>query len=100
MKKIRKKILGYEAIFEVAPEGGYDVYFPKLTGCVTFGNNLKQTEQAAKEALTLWMQAKKKNFSERCVIVPNYGDNQIIHAKTLENIIKQSGIPKEKFFER
>jgi predicted RNA binding protein YcfA (HicA-like mRNA interferase family) len=46
------------------------------------------------------MQAKKKNFSERCVIVPNYGDNQIIHAKTLENIIKQSGIPKEKFFER
>jgi predicted RNase H-like HicB family nuclease len=53
MKKIRKKILGYEAIFEVAPEGGYDVYFPKLTGCVTFGNNLKQTEQAAKEALTL-----------------------------------------------
>jgi len=90
--------MGYEAIFEAAPEGGYDVYFPEVSGCVTFGNNLKQTKQAAKEALTLWVKIKKKNPLEKCIIVPNYGDNQIIHAKTLENIIKQSGISEEKFF--
>jgi len=59
---------------------------------------LKKPKKAAKEALTLWVKIKKKNPLEKCIIVPNYGDNQIIHAKTLENIIKQSGISEEKFF--
>jgi len=98
IKKIRRKIQGYVAIFEKAPEGGYDVYFPDLPGCVTFGNDFKQTVQASKEALSLWLEHKRENPLVPYVIIPNYGDDQIIHAKTLKNIIKYSGIPKEKFF--
>ncbi len=51
--KQSKKILEYTAVFTKAPEGGYDVSFPALPGCVTFGKNLKDAQKYAKEVLEL-----------------------------------------------
>jgi len=55
-KKQTKNILEYTAVFTKAPEGGYDVTFPALPGCVTFGNNLKDAQKYAKEVLELWLE--------------------------------------------
>jgi len=55
-KKQSKKILEYTAVFTKAPEGGYDVSFPGLPGCVTFGKNLKDAQKYAKEVLELWLE--------------------------------------------
>ena len=54
--KQSKKILEYTAVFTKAPEGGYDVSFPALPGCVTFGKNLKDAQKYAKEVLELWLE--------------------------------------------
>jgi len=51
--KQSKKILEYTAVFTEAPEGGYDVSFPELPGCVTFGKNFKDAQKYAKEVLEL-----------------------------------------------
>ncbi|HRZ29555.1 MAG TPA: type II toxin-antitoxin system HicB family antitoxin [Candidatus Paceibacterota bacterium] len=53
IKKQSKKILEYTAVFTKAPEGGYDVSFPSLPGCVTFGKNLKEAKKYAKDVLEL-----------------------------------------------
>jgi len=52
-KKQTKNILEYTAVFTKASEGGYDVTFPALPGCVTFGKNLKDAQKYAKEVLEL-----------------------------------------------
>lgn len=54
--KQSKKILEYTAVFTEAPEGGYDVSFPELPGCVTFGKNFKDAQKYAKEVLELWLE--------------------------------------------
>ncbi len=51
--KQSKKILEYTAVFTKAPEGGYDVTFPALPGCVTFGNDLDHAQEMAQDVLEL-----------------------------------------------
>ena len=55
-KSIKKNVLEYTAVFTKAQEGGYDVTFPALPGCVTFGKNLKDAQKYAKEVLELWIE--------------------------------------------
>lgn len=53
-KKIKTRVGVYEATFESnAPQKGYTVEVPKLKGIVTFGDNLKEAEKNAKEAIEL-----------------------------------------------
>lgn len=54
--KQSKKILEYTAVFTKAPEGGHDVSFPALPGCVTFGNDLDHAREMAQDALELWLE--------------------------------------------
>jgi len=62
LNKQTKKILEYTAVFEKAPEGGYNVYFPSLPGCFTFGVSLKHAKEMAKDVLSLWLGVlKEKN---------------------------------------
>ena len=59
VNKKRKKmsqVYSYIAVFEVAEEGGFNVSFPALPGCVTFGNSLADAKKNAKEALALWIE--------------------------------------------
>jgi len=55
-KNIKRKIYNYTAVFEPAEDGVFNVYFPALPGCVTFGKNLKHAKKMAKEVLELWLE--------------------------------------------
>ena len=57
MKRNRRKtILAYQAIFNKAEEGSYNVSFPDFPGCVTFGRTFEEAEEKAKEVLELWIE--------------------------------------------
>lgn len=54
IKKIKTKMGIFNCLFESnSPEKGYTVTVPKLKGVVTFGDNLKEAENNAKEAIEL-----------------------------------------------
>ena len=55
MPKIAKQLL-YSAIFEPAPEGGYNVFFPAFPGCVTFGRTFEEAKEKGQEVLELWLE--------------------------------------------
>ncbi len=55
-KMPRETVYNYVAVLDPAKEGGFNVSFPALPGCVTFGNNLSHAKRMAKEALTLWIE--------------------------------------------
>ena len=55
MKKYKRKILSYFAVFEAAVEGGYAVSFPDFPGCVTFGRTFEEAKLMASEVLELWL---------------------------------------------
>lgn len=56
MPKITNKSLLYSAVFEPAPEGGYNVSFPSFPGCVTFGCTFEEAKEKAREVLELWLE--------------------------------------------
>lgn len=53
---MKQKIYNYTAIFDPAEEGGFNVSFPVFPGCVTFGKNLEEAKEKAKEVLELWIE--------------------------------------------
>jgi antitoxin HicB len=55
MPSMKKLVLHYPAIFDVAEEGGYNVYFPNFPGCATFGRTFEEAREKAKEVLELWL---------------------------------------------
>jgi len=46
----------YHAIFSPNKEGSYDVSFPELPGCVTFGRTFEEAREKAGEVLELWLE--------------------------------------------
>ena len=56
MKRKQAKILSYFAIFDPAPEGGFNVSFPDFPGCVTFGKTFEEARRMAAEVLELWVE--------------------------------------------
>jgi len=52
----KTKILTYNAVFDPAPEGGYNVSFPNFPGCVTFGKTFEEAKSKAGEVLELWLE--------------------------------------------
>lgn len=58
MKKSSKKqkIYNYIAVFDAAEEGGFNVSFPTLPGCVTFGRTFEDAQDKAKEVLGVWLE--------------------------------------------
>ncbi len=59
MKKhhnIKHKVFNYIAIFDPAAEGGFNVSFPALPGCVTFGRTFEEAKEKAAEVLELWLE--------------------------------------------
>jgi predicted RNase H-like HicB family nuclease len=53
--KKKVKIKNHFAVFESAEEGGFNVSFPNLSGCVTFGKDFQHAKKMAKEVLELWL---------------------------------------------
>lgn len=56
MKRNVQKISSYFAVFDPAPEDGYNVSFPDFPGCVTFGRTFEQAKEKAQEILELWLE--------------------------------------------
>jgi len=54
--KTQEATAAYFAVFEPAPEGGYDVSFPDFPGCVTFGVTFEEAKEKAREVLELWIE--------------------------------------------
>lgn len=50
------RIYNYAAVFDPAQEGGFNVSFPSLPGCVTFGSSLEEAKEKAREVLGLWLE--------------------------------------------
>ena len=79
MSKIQR-ILSYYAVFDPAEEGGYNVSFPNLPGCVTFGKTFEEAENMAEEALGLWLE----ELAERKQVIPRYSNRPIVHQIDVE----------------
>lgn len=56
---IKKKLLKYTVIYTEEPEGGFTVTVPSLPGCVTYGKDLKEASEMAKEAIKLYLDSLK-----------------------------------------
>lgn len=75
-KKLSKKILQYNAIFEPDDKrGGYTASIPSLPGCVSEGDTFEKAAQNIKEAAELYLEATNDNkrsvfYSERFIIAP------------------------------
>lgn len=54
---IQKKLLKYTVIYTSEPEGGFTVTVPSLPGCVTYGKDLKEASEMAKEAINLYLES-------------------------------------------
>ena len=55
-RHIKHKVFNYIAIFDPASEGGFNVSFPALPGCVTFGRTYEEAKEKATEVLELWLE--------------------------------------------
>ena len=55
-RNIRQKVYNYDAVFDPAQEGGFNVSFPVFPGCVTFGKNFEEAKEKAREVLELWLE--------------------------------------------
>lgn len=53
---VKQRVSSYDAVFNPAQEGGFDVSFPAFPGCVTFGKNFEEAKEKAQEVLELWLE--------------------------------------------
>jgi predicted RNase H-like HicB family nuclease len=68
------KMLHYPVVFEPAQEGGYNVSFPSLPGCVTFGKTFEEAKEKAREVLVLWLEELAEHGEE----IPTHAERPVI----------------------
>lgn len=59
MKKVKN--VRYNLFFRPEPEGGFTVVVPALPGCVTYGKNLYEAQEMARDAITVYLASLKKH---------------------------------------
>jgi antitoxin HicB len=67
----------YKIMLKPEPEGGFTVIVPSLPGCITFGSNLSEAKEMAKEAIELYLESLLANNEN----IPN--DNETIEYNLL-----------------
>jgi len=63
-KKLTKKILEFNVVFEEAEEGGYTAYVPSLPGCVSEGDTLDEAKKNIIEAIEAYLESLAKDNEE------------------------------------
>ena len=58
---MEKTKLQFNVIFRPEPEGGFTVIVPALSGCVSYGRNLKEARQMATDAICGYIASLKKH---------------------------------------
>ncbi|OGY63438.1 MAG: hypothetical protein A3I89_04455 [Candidatus Harrisonbacteria bacterium RIFCSPLOWO2_02_FULL_41_11] len=66
---LRKKIYEYTVIFEPLEEGGYNVIVPSIPEICTFGENLSEAREMAKDAIRCFIESVLK---ERGIAPKNF----------------------------
>jgi antitoxin HicB len=56
--------LSYKILLKPEPEGGFTVNVPALPGCITYGTNLADAKQNAKEAIELYLESLNAHDSD------------------------------------
>ena len=46
----------YKIMLHKEPEGGYTAIVPSLPGCITFGENIEEAIEMAKDAISLYLE--------------------------------------------
>lgn len=52
-----EKVYRFDVVYERAPEGGFVAFVPSLPGCYTQGKTLEETQDRAKEAITVYLES-------------------------------------------
>jgi len=60
-KIIRSKEYSYTVIYEPLKEGGVNIIFPAIPEICTFGRNLKEAKEMAKDALRCYLESAFKS---------------------------------------
>ena len=68
------KTLGYQIRLQEEPEGGYTVTVPALPGCITYGSDMPEAIDMAKEAIELYLESMGASH-ESTVTIPNELNN-------------------------
>ncbi len=55
------KILNYNIILRPEPEGGFTVFVPALPGCVSYGKNLTEAKNMARDAVEGYIASLRKH---------------------------------------
>ena len=81
------KTLHYNLIFRPELEGGFTVIVPSLPGCVTYGKNLEEAKEMARDAIEGYLYSLKKHKET----IPSDVDNFVttIDIKTKKQLFKK-----------
>lgn len=60
----KSSFLSYSVIYEEAPEGGYVVSVPALSGCHTQGETIEDAEENIREAIELYLESIEANHEK------------------------------------
>lgn len=63
--------LHYNLIFRPEPEGGFTVIVPSLPGCITYGKNLEEAKEKARDAIEGYLYSLRKHKES----IPSDADN-------------------------
>ena len=58
------KIKQFSVIFRPETEGGFTVIVPSLPGCITYGKNLSQAKEMARDAISGYLVSLKKHHQK------------------------------------
>lgn len=58
---MKTKLLKYTVIYTPEEEGGFTVVVPSLSGCVTYGKDLKEAKKMAEDAIRLFLESLDKH---------------------------------------
>ena len=61
IQTMETKIKQFSVIFRPEVEGGFTVIVPSLPGCITYGKNLSQAKEMARDAISGYMVSLKKH---------------------------------------
>ena len=61
MKKIKKEILKFNAVFLEEEDGGYSVNVPALPGCFSQGDTFEEAVKNIQEAIQLYLADEKED---------------------------------------
>lgn len=50
-------VFRFDVVYERAPEGGFVAFVPALPGCYTQGESLEETQDRAKEAISVYLES-------------------------------------------